>query len=131
MESPPNPQLWLLAGGNGAGKSTYYERFLKPGGLIFVNADLVAREINPSDPERVSYDAAQKVEAIRLGYLGTIREFRLRDGFFPPVKDRLRRQSQGAGLFDRACLYSPCVHRTQSGQGESAGGARRPLRSAR
>lgn len=86
MESPPNPQLWLLAGGNGAGKSTYYERFLKPGGMIFVNADLVAREINPSDPESVSYEAAQKVEAIRLGYLEQSVNFAFETVFSHPSK---------------------------------------------
>jgi predicted ABC-type ATPase len=35
------PQLWILVGGNGAGKSTYYRLALEPLGLPFVNADVL------------------------------------------------------------------------------------------
>ncbi len=51
-------QLWLLTGGNGSGKSTFYRLFLAPRGIKLVNADLIAREINPHNPENVSYEAA-------------------------------------------------------------------------
>jgi len=51
-------QLWLLTGGNGAGKSTFYRLFLAPLGIKLINADLIAKEINPANPERVSYNAA-------------------------------------------------------------------------
>ena len=37
-------QLWILAGGNGVGKSTFYDRYLKKHGILFVNADLIADE---------------------------------------------------------------------------------------
>jgi predicted ABC-type ATPase len=37
--------LILLAGSNGAGKTTYYERFLADTGLPFVNADEIARQL--------------------------------------------------------------------------------------
>ena len=38
-----NPkQLWVLAGGNGAGKSTFYYLHLAKYGIKFVNADLIA-----------------------------------------------------------------------------------------
>jgi predicted ABC-type ATPase len=36
-------QLWILAGGNGSGKSTFYEQYLRPQGLSFVNTDLIAK----------------------------------------------------------------------------------------
>ncbi len=52
-------QLWLLAGGNGAGKSTFYRLFLAPRGIKLVNADLIAREINPEHPDKFSYEAAE------------------------------------------------------------------------
>ncbi len=52
-------QLWLLTGGNGAGKSTFYRMFLAPRGVKPVNADLIAKEIDPKSPEKVSYAAAQ------------------------------------------------------------------------
>ena len=57
-------QLWLLTGGNGAGKSTFYRLFLEPKGIHSVNADLIAKKINPDNPEKVSYEAASL--AIRL-----------------------------------------------------------------
>jgi predicted ABC-type ATPase len=52
-------QLWVLAGGNGSGKSTFYRLILAPRGLKLVNADLIAREINPEHPEQFSYEAAE------------------------------------------------------------------------
>ena len=51
-------QLWLLAGGNGAGKSTFHRLFLAPRGVQFVNADEIARLLCPEAPESASYDAA-------------------------------------------------------------------------
>ncbi len=51
-------QLWLIAGGNGAGKSTFYRMYLAPKGIKVVNADLIAKEIDPKNPEKASYKAA-------------------------------------------------------------------------
>lgn len=51
-------QLWVLAGGNGAGKSTFYRTQLAPIGMPFINADILAKELYPENPERHSYDAA-------------------------------------------------------------------------
>ena len=51
-------QLWVLAGGNGAGKSTFYRTQLAPLGLPFINADILAKELYPEAPEEHSYDAA-------------------------------------------------------------------------
>jgi predicted ABC-type ATPase len=42
-------QLWILAGGNGAGKSTFYDRYLKNKKLSFVNADMIAKEISTEE----------------------------------------------------------------------------------
>ncbi|MBC8413420.1 AAA family ATPase [bacterium] len=58
-------QLWILAGGNGAGKTTFYEQFLSPKGIKLVNADLIARAIDPENPEKVSYEAAEIARQIR------------------------------------------------------------------
>ena len=57
-------QLWLLTGGNGTGKSTFYRLFLETKGIHSVNADIIAKKINPENPEKVSYEAASL--AIRL-----------------------------------------------------------------
>ena len=58
-------QLWILAGGNGAGKTTFYNLFLAPIGIKLVNADVIAEAINPENPEKVSYEAATVAEQIR------------------------------------------------------------------
>ena len=58
-------QLWLLAGGNGAGKSTFYRLFLEPRKIMFVNADEIARKLAPNNPEKVSYQAAIIAEKLR------------------------------------------------------------------
>ena len=58
-------QLWILVGGNGAGKSTFYNNFLEPLGLPFVNADILARMVYPDAPEAHSYDAAKLAEQMR------------------------------------------------------------------
>ena len=68
-------QLWLLAGGNGAGKSTFYRTRLAPFGIPFVNADLIAGELFPDAPEAHSYKAAQIVEEIRNNLLLDGRSF--------------------------------------------------------
>lgn len=52
-------QLWILAGGNGSGKSTFYDRFLKDKDLSFVNADKIAKEISSENNLRVSRSAQQ------------------------------------------------------------------------
>ena len=58
-------QLWVLAGGNGAGKSTFYREFLKPLELPFINADILARDLYPDAPEARSYEAAKVAEEMR------------------------------------------------------------------
>ena len=58
-------QLWVLAGGNGAGKTTFYNLFLAPKGIKLVNADIIAKAISPENPENVSYAAAIVAEQIR------------------------------------------------------------------
>jgi predicted ABC-type ATPase len=61
-----NPrQLWVLAGGNGAGKSTFYNRHLAKYGIKFVNADLIAKDIDSENPEDLSYQAATVAAKIR------------------------------------------------------------------
>jgi predicted ABC-type ATPase len=58
-------QLWVLAGGNGAGKSTFYNLFLAPTGIKLVTADIIAKIVEPENPESVSYEAANVAEQIR------------------------------------------------------------------
>lgn len=56
--STGQPQLWILAGGNGAGKSTFYRTRLKQHDVEFVNADQIERGFEPGSIEAPSYAAA-------------------------------------------------------------------------
>ena len=57
--------LWVLAGGNGAGKSTFYNLHLAKYGIKFVNADLIAKDIDSENMEVLSYHAATVAAKIR------------------------------------------------------------------
>ena len=58
-------QLWVLAGGNGAGKSTFYNLHLAKYGIKFVNADLIAKDIDSENQEGLNYHAATVAAKIR------------------------------------------------------------------
>lgn len=64
--SPARPTLIVLAGGNGAGKSTFYRTRIKPLGIPFINADEIAKELWPDDPENHSYEAMRLAEVSRM-----------------------------------------------------------------
>jgi predicted ABC-type ATPase len=59
------PVVVMLAGSNGAGKTTFYRRYLPGTGLPFVNADEIARAIDPRLPETNSYQAMQLADVLR------------------------------------------------------------------
>ncbi len=79
-------QLWLLAGGNGVGKTTFYRLQLEPLGIPFVNADVLAKQLHPDQPEQYSYEAAKITEAMRLGLLREGRTFCFETVFSHPSK---------------------------------------------
>ncbi len=58
-------QLWLLVGGNGAGKSTFHRVALEGLGLPFVNADRLVQLAYPEAPEANSYAAARLADRQR------------------------------------------------------------------
>jgi predicted ABC-type ATPase len=58
-------QLWVLAGGNGAGKSTFYNQYLAKYGIKFVNADLIAKDMDSENLEGSSYYASTVAAIIR------------------------------------------------------------------
>jgi len=62
-------QLWVLTGGNGAGKSTFYQQFLKSSGLPFINADILAKQLDVEQAEAQSYKAAKLAEKLRMQLL--------------------------------------------------------------
>lgn len=79
-------QLWVLAGGNGAGKSTFYRTQLAPLGLPFINADILAKEVYPQAPEKHSYDAAMLATEMRFRLLHEGRSFCFETVFSHPSK---------------------------------------------
>lgn len=58
-------QLWVLAGGNGTGKSTFYHIFLRPIGMLMLNVDDLAREMVPNNPGAAVSIAQRWVEIKR------------------------------------------------------------------
>ena len=90
-------QLWLLAGGNGAGKSTFYRTRLKPLGLPFVNADIFAKQLYPEQPEAHSYEAAKIAERIRKQMLQEGRSFCYETVFSHPSKIDFIAQAKSMG----------------------------------
>src|SRR4029077_1247959 len=52
----PKPTIYLVAGCNGAGKTTFAKEFLPSVGVIrFLNADEIARGLSPLDPSVAAF----------------------------------------------------------------------------
>jgi predicted ABC-type ATPase len=79
-------QLWVLAGGNGVGKSTFYRTQLASLGLPFINADILAKQLYPESPEAHSYDAAKLAAEMRTQLLWEGRSFCFETVFSHPSK---------------------------------------------
>lgn len=94
-------RLDLIVGPNGAGKSTFVQEVLarQLPGILFVNADLIAVERWPEDPETHAYEAAAIAEATRSALIETGRQFIAETVFSHPSKLALIDQAQGAGYF--------------------------------
>jgi predicted ABC-type ATPase len=86
MTSPldQRPIIVALAGSNGAGKTTFYHAHLEAAGLRFVNADVLARELN-IDP----YEAAELAATIRQELVRQRESFVFETVFSDPVGDKV------------------------------------------
>jgi predicted ABC-type ATPase len=80
------PQLWILVGGNGSGKSTFYTHYLQGLGLPFVNADLIEKDFFPNSNASNSYAAARIAEKIRFEQLEQGNSFCFETVFSHPSK---------------------------------------------
>jgi len=67
----PKKQVWILAGANGVGKTTFYQNFIQATGMPFLNADVLAKKLDNKNPENVSYDAAILITQLRSALLKT------------------------------------------------------------
>jgi predicted ABC-type ATPase len=68
-------QLWILAGGNGVGKSTFYDRYLKKHGILFVNADLIADLISSPPTPETTKKAQEQARLLCLTYMDEEQSF--------------------------------------------------------
>ncbi|MBA4284389.1 MAG: ATPase [Xanthomonadaceae bacterium] len=92
------PVLHLLAGPNGSGKTTFYEQVLGPvTGLLFINADVIAREQWPDSEIDRSYEAAKLAEQRRDELIAQRRSFIAETVFSHPSKLDLIREARHAG----------------------------------
>ena len=98
MTVTTQPELWLLVGGNGAGKTTFYERFLARRRIPLVNADNIARSVWPDAPEKHSYEAALIAERERLRLLEERQTFCFETVFSHPSKVDFVGAAQAAGF---------------------------------
>ena len=78
------PLLVVVAGSNGAGKTTFYHAHLKPAGLRFVSTDVLAAELD-MDP----YAAAGVAARLRRELLVQRESFAFETVFSDPVGDKL------------------------------------------
>lgn len=116
------PLLLVLAGPNGAGKSTFYQSHLASAGLRFVNADVLAREIN-LDP----YLAAGVAAVLRQQLLDRRESFIFETVFSDPVGDKLRflKLAASVGYTVILCfigISGPAVSEERVGMRVSQGG---------
>lgn len=127
-------QLWLLVGGNGAGKSTFFELFLKPRKLAFVNADRIARTLAPEGGEDVSYEAAVVAERMRQDLLEQGRSFCFETVYSHPSKIDFTAQAKALGyevILVFIHLGEPSLNLARISQRVSEGGHEVPEKKVR
>jgi predicted ABC-type ATPase len=78
------PMIVALAGPNGAGKSSFYSTYLRNSGLRFVNADILARDLD-IDP----YKAASLADDLRRQLVSLRESFIFETVFSDPVGEKL------------------------------------------
>jgi predicted ABC-type ATPase len=94
-------RLDLVVGPNGAGKSTFVRLTLVPvlPHATFVNADLIAQQRWPIDPETHSYEAARIAAATRTALIARREPFIAETVFSHPSKLDLLREAAAAGYY--------------------------------
>ena len=105
MTVTTQPELWLLVGGNGAGKTTFYERFLARRKIPLVNADNIARSVWPDAPEKHSYEAALIAERERFRLLEERQSFCFETVFSHPSKVDFVGAAKAAGFCVRLFYF--------------------------
>lgn len=92
------PVLHVIAGPNGAGETTLFDRVLGPATLLtFVDADVIARLTWPGDEEVHGHEAGKAAEARRDALLSAGRSFATETVFSHPSKVELLRVAKARG----------------------------------
>ncbi len=86
------PVVVAIAGPNGAGKTTFYHVHLRRAGLPFINADVLARELD-LEP----YAAARMADALRREFVARGASFVFETVFSDPVGDKREFLQEAAG----------------------------------
>jgi predicted ABC-type ATPase len=88
------PVLLFLAGPNGSGKTTFFETYLEPLGLPYVNADRIARLLRAGDPgtptAAIDERAFNEAERLRRALVEARFSFCTETVFSDPVRAKLR-----------------------------------------
>lgn len=88
------PVLLFLAGPNGSGKTTFFDTYVEPLGLPYVNADRIARLVRARDPAAptASTDetAFNEAERLRRALVEARLSFCTETVFSDPVRAKLR-----------------------------------------
>lgn len=79
------PIIVAIAGSNGAGKTTFFESHLTDTGLRFVNADVLAAELNLKP-----YEAAEAADAIRKALVARRESFVFETVLSDPVGEKVQ-----------------------------------------
>ncbi len=126
----PTPQIWVLAGGNGAGKTTFYNQFLHQREISFVNADNIARHLDPDNKINIAYQAAEIAAQIRDQLINEGRSFCYETVFSHPSKIDFLSRAKVAGyqlILIFIHLEQPALNQARVQQRVSEGGHDVPL----
>jgi predicted ABC-type ATPase len=127
-------QLWLLAGGNGSGKSTFYRMFLKPRGVKFINADIIAKNLISNKSETASYKAARIAERIIANMLDCGESFCFETVFSHSSKVDLAAKAKSLGyeiILVYIHLETPELYEARVSQRVEEGGHNVPVEKIR
>lgn len=99
MPEGGRPVAWLIAGINGAGKTTFYEQFLRPTlAAEFVNGDEIARSRWREAAAEHAYEAGRLAESRRAALIAERVSFIAETVFSHPSKIDLLRELRAAGF---------------------------------
>jgi predicted ABC-type ATPase len=69
------PELYVIAGANGAGKSTISKSLTQQVAIPIIDPDAIARELNPNDPAKVAVQAGRTAIGRAQKYIETSTSF--------------------------------------------------------